>query len=394
MGKEKGQRYPKVLSLLQDLNKLRAALEKTERGELSDGKKTPEARKEIERRQATVIFAEVIGYDQLLKSLDPEDAALVMNRCFGMFEAVVRKYGAQIAQITAGNLMILFGVPSAIENAPQKAARAALELLQSLQAFNHEEHLKVILDLRMGIDSGTVITQGGESEEYGVMGEAVQQASQLKDLAGKGQILLSPGARRYTEDAFAFERLKPVIPKGGKTPIPLFRLISAKEDVSQTRIGAERMIHSAMVGRDKEIDQLEFRVLKVVNGEGGIVNIVGEAGIGKSRLIAELIRKNAMTKTTFLVGRALSIGKNLSFHPIIDILKELGPDQRGRPARRFRPETRDSDPSYLSGRSGRSVPVHRHDDGHEAGREGGGSHPGDRRRSPGNADPEEPPGRL
>ena len=84
----------------------------------------------------------------------------------------------------------------------------------------------------------------------------------------------------------------------------------------------DRQVSSAMVGRDRELNRLELQVMKVVNGEGSVVNIIGEAGIGKSRLMAELRRREVMKKVTLLEGRAISIGRNLSFHPIIDLLKQ------------------------------------------------------------------------
>ena len=110
--------------------------------------------------------------------------------------------------------------------------------------------------------------------------------------------------------------------KGKEEPIFVYKVLSAKEDVYRPRLGSERQIYSRMVGRDSELNRLELQVMKAINGEGSVVNIIGEAGIGKSRLLAELKNREVMKRVTLLEGRAISIGKNLSFHPIIDLLKQ------------------------------------------------------------------------
>jgi tetratricopeptide (TPR) repeat protein len=110
--------------------------------------------------------------------------------------------------------------------------------------------------------------------------------------------------------------------KGKEGPVSVYKVLSEKEDITRPRLGSERMIYSEMVGRDKELDKLELQVMKAINGQGSVVNIIGEAGIGKSRLVAELKRREVMKRVTFWEGRAISIGKNLSFHPIIDLSKQ------------------------------------------------------------------------
>ena len=104
-----------------------------------------------------------------------------------------------------------------------------------------------------------------------------------------------------------------------------YKLLSAKDDVYRPRLGFERQIYSTMVGRDKELNRLELQVMKVINGEGSVINIIGEAGVGKSRLVAELKKRELMKRVTFLEGRAISIGRNLNFHLVIEYLQTMGP---------------------------------------------------------------------
>ena len=100
----------------------------------------------------------------------------------------------------------------------------------------------------------------------------------------------------------------------------MFKVIAPKSSTSRAR--ADRQVFSEMVGRDRELDRIELQVMKVVNGEGSVVNVFGEAGIGKSRLVEELRKREVMKRVMFLECRAVSIGKNLSFHPLIDLMRQ------------------------------------------------------------------------
>jgi tetratricopeptide (TPR) repeat protein len=125
-----------------------------------------------------------------------------------------------------------------------------------------------------------------------------------------------------TQDLFEFKALGQMAVKGKEKPLPVYKLISAKEAIFRPRLGSERMIYSEMIGRNNQLDRLERQVLKAVNGQGSIVSIIGEAGIGKSRLVAELKNREVMKQVAFFEGRAISIGRILSFHPIIDVLRQ------------------------------------------------------------------------
>jgi predicted ATPase len=110
--------------------------------------------------------------------------------------------------------------------------------------------------------------------------------------------------------------------KGKPEAISVYKLLSLRQEAHRPRLGAERPIYSEMVGRDEQLEKLEFQVLKAINGQGSVVNIIGEAGIGKSRLVAELKYRDTAKRVNFLEGRSISIGEHLSFHPIIDLLKQ------------------------------------------------------------------------
>ncbi len=279
--------------------------------------------KETERKQATLVFVKISGYEDLQERFDPEESASIMNSCYDIFASAIEKYGGRKHRIMGNRLSALFGIPVAIENAPIEAVNAAIEMRNELYKLNEAKRLKPSLDIHIGIDSGVVIAGplGPDGKEYSVTGDPVNTASQIMDLTERGKIFVGPMTHRYTRGVFNYQQLKPVSLTGKKELMALFELLSEKEMIHREEFAPDRMIHSEMVGRNQELDRLEYHVLKVINNEGSIVNIIGEAGIGKSRLVGELLDKEAIKKLTCLRGRALSFGENLSYYPIIDILK-------------------------------------------------------------------------
>ena len=288
---------------------------------MSEGKTIPQ---ESERRQATIMFADLSGFTAMSEKMDPEDVTSLMNDCFGMMAAVIERHGGHIDKYMGDCVMALFGVPTAIEEAPHKAINTAIDLRNSLYQFNREKQLERPLDIHIGINSGVVIAGqlgGGQKREFTVIGDVVNLASRLEDASEMGQIYVGETTYNLTRDDFEFKALSPIALKGKEQRVPVFELLSVKEQVHHRHLGESRMINSEMVGRDAELDKLRLHLLRVINGEGSIVNIIGEAGIGKSRLLAEFEQSEDIQKVHYLKGRGLSIGTHLSFHPLIEILK-------------------------------------------------------------------------
>ena len=303
---------------------------------MSEGKTIPQ---ESERRQATIMFADLSGFTAMSEKMDPEDVTSLMNECFSMMAEVIERHGGHIDKYMGDCVMALFGVPTAIEEAPHKAINTAIDLRNNLYQFNKEKHLEKPLDIHIGINSGVVIAGqlgGGQKREFTVIGDTVNLASRLEDASDMGQIFVGETTYNLTRDDFEFKALSPIALKGKEQRVPVFELLSVKEQVHHRRLGESRMIQSEMVGRDAELDKLHLHLLRVINGEGSMVNIIGEAGIGKSRLLAEFEQKEDVSKVHFLQGRGLSIGQNLSFHPLIDLLKgwaDIGEDEHDSVAR-------------------------------------------------------------
>ncbi len=270
------------------------------------------------------MFADIAGFTAMSETMDPEEVTVLMNKCFDMMSTIIENHEGTVDKFIGDCIMASFGVPLAIEDAPQKCINAAIEMRKKLDEFSMMERLVKPLKIHAGINTGIVIAGAVGStrkQEYTVMGDTVNIASGYKDASGKDQIFVGPKTYAFTRDDFDYRELTPIIIKGKQQPVKVYELRSQKEKLHRAELGSERLLFSDMVGRDDEMAQLKDLVRKLHQGQGAIVNIVGEAGIGKSRLVAELKRIPEVENTNFIMGRAISIGQNLSFHPFVDILR-------------------------------------------------------------------------
>jgi len=275
-----------------------------------------------ERKHVTVLFSDLSGYTTMSERLDPEELKEVMGRIFGEIAQVIDKYEGFIEKFVGDAVMALFGVPKAHEDDPVRAIRAAREIHDLIEAMSPklEERIGQPLTMHTGINTGLVVTGEVDLKKgtHGVSGDTINLASRLSTLARPGSILLTKTTYKRVSQYFEFEPLGKIKVKGKEKPLEIYEL---KEKIDRLRLSLGRVIYSELVGRDNELNKLNLQVMKAINGEGSIVNIIGDPGIGKSRLISELKKKDEIKKVTILEGRSLAIGKNLSFHPIIDILK-------------------------------------------------------------------------
>ena len=271
-----------------------------------------------------MMFSDLSGYTAMTERLDPEEVKGIMSFVFEKIVDVIKSYDGFIEKFIGDSVMAVFGVPTAHEDDPVRAIRAAMEMHAAVDRLSpqFEEKIGRSLSLHTGINTGLVVT--GEVDiakgTHGLTGDAINLASRLEGLAGTGEIVVGQGTFQLASRHFSFKPMVPTKLKGKSKPVPAFKVISSKIPGSLVR--ADREVSSAMVGRDQEIDRLVSQVRKVINGQGSVVNVIGEAGIGKSRLIAELKKQDPINQVMLLEGRAISIGKNLSFHPIIDLLKQ------------------------------------------------------------------------
>jgi class 3 adenylate cyclase/tetratricopeptide (TPR) repeat protein len=278
---------------------------------------------ESERRQATVLFADISGFTAMSEKLDPEELTVAINRCFATLAEAVSAHGGHVDKYIGDCVMALFGVPHALEKAPTHAINAAIEMKNRLAALNAEAGLPAPLDLHIGINTGLVIAGqvgGNVKQEFTVMGDTVNLASRLKDAAPTGSIWVGPDTHRYTRDEFEFRQLEPLALKGKAKPVDAYELLSVKEQLHKPK--PKTAEHAAeLVGRDAELGLVRARIAGLARGGGGIINVIGEAGLGKSRLLAEACASDEAGGVLVLEGRSLSMGEGLSFHPFIDLFR-------------------------------------------------------------------------
>ena len=293
--------------------------------ELTGLKRTRRVKRQSERRHATVVFADLIGVQALSLLLDDEALSRVMRDCFARLGEAVEAYGGVVDKFLGEGLMALFGVPNAIEHAPQQAINAAIEMRRLVAVLNTEQQLPMALDVHIGVNTGLVIAGdigGRVKRDFTVMGDTVNVAARLKEAAARGAIYVGPETYRSTREEFEYQALEPLRLKGKGQPLPAFEVASQTTQVHRaTATRTERMVFSAMVGRDAELARFSSALDRVVSGKGGIVSLVGEAGLGKSRLLAESLSLAEKTPVRVLLGRSLSIGRGQSFHPFVDLLR-------------------------------------------------------------------------
>ncbi|GAB4444430.1 MAG: hypothetical protein Kow0031_26890 [Anaerolineae bacterium] len=290
-----------------------------------------------ERKQVTVMFADISGFTAMSEKLDPEEVRSMINACFERLGKAIDRYGGHIDKFIGDEIMALFGAPLAHENDPERALRAALDMMAELEAFNqeHAAQLPKPLALHFGINSGLVIAGGigtRQRQDYSVMGDTVNLAARLEDLSESGEILVGENTYRLAAALFEFEPLPPVNLKGKAQPVRVFRLLKARA-VAAGQVRGIEGLHSPLVGRASEMALLTGIMQRFLEGHGSVVSVVGEAGLGKSRLVAELQSscEQATEHAVWASGRALSHADNASYLVARDTLRHLLAFEAGMP---------------------------------------------------------------
>lgn len=280
-----------------------------------------------ERKQVTVMFADISGFTAMSEKLDPEEVRSMINGCFERLGAVIDQYGGHIDKFIGDEIMALFGAPVAHENDPERALRAALDMMAALETFNaeHADMIPKPLKLHFGINSGLVIAGGigtHQRQDYSVMGDTVNLAARLEDLSEAGEILVGEDTYRLTAPLFQFETRPPVRVKGKEKPVQVYRVERAKVGASQMR-GIEGL-YSPMVGRQGEFTRAKALLDHFETGQGGVLSIIGDAGLGKSRLTQELEEYYGdMSQIHWAEGHALSYGESASYLVARAVLRHL-----------------------------------------------------------------------
>ena len=268
------------------------------------------------RKTVTIIFSDVIGSTHLGERLDPESLRRVMSRYFAEMRAVLERHGGTVEKFIGDAVMAVFGIPTLHEDDALRTVRAAVEMIERLEALNRElEHnWGVSLAVRTGINSGEVVAGGDDL----VTGDAVNVAARLEQVAPPGQILLGEATVQLVRHAVRVERLDPLSLKGKKDRFRAFRLIDVVPDAPTI----VRRLDSPMVDRDVELALLQRSFLSCIDDRGcRLFTIAGSAGVGKSRLVREFVSWVG-GRASRLHGRCLPYGEGITYRPIAQVVKQ------------------------------------------------------------------------
>jgi class 3 adenylate cyclase len=283
-----------------------------------------------ERKPVTALFADVVGSTALAEQMDPEDWTAMINEAFDLMSRAVFRYEGTIAQLQGDAMLAFFGAPIAHEDDPERAILAALDMVAATEEFAAE--LKAVrgidFRIRAGINSGPVMVGNVGSDlryEYTALGDAVNVAARMQTAAQPGTIVITEMTRHLTGDTFDLDDLGEIVVKGKAEPIHAYRVVGRKAAPARRR-GLESVgLDSPMVGRDDQLKRLASLLDVIAAGRGRAAFIVGEPGIGKSRLLAEL--KHAAlappSTTRWFEGRCVSYGRNLPYHLLMDLLRSI-----------------------------------------------------------------------
>ena len=287
-----------------------------------------------ERKVVTALFLDVVGSTALGERMDPEDWTQIMNRAFELLSPIIEnRYEGTIARLLGDALLAFFGAPVAHEDDPIRAVRASLDLLDAVRSYAVEVKSKynIPFEVRIGLNTGPVVVGDVGSDlkfEYTAMGDAVNLAARMQSAARPMTVLISDHTYRFVAPVFDCTDLGEIEVKGKREPVRVYEVQGLKAQPGRVRGLAG--LESPMVGRDGELATLLQLSAAVHAGLGRAAVVVGEPGLGKSRLIAEW-RAASQAQAgpspdgaeLWVDGRCLSYGHVLPYHLLIDLLRSL-----------------------------------------------------------------------
>jgi class 3 adenylate cyclase/predicted ATPase len=278
---------------------------------------------EGERRVVTILFSDVKGSTSLAENLDPEEVLEVMNGAFNVLIEPITRYEGTLARLMGDAILAFFGAPIAHEDDPYRACRAALDILEGARKYSRKLELEKGIKgfgVRVGINTGLVVVAEVGTDlrvEYTAMGDAVNIAARMESAAEPGTILITEATSKLVQKDFELSLVGPIKVKGKSDPINTYRVRDIKRDGF---IPENQKHYSPLIGREKELIKIQESINQLNEGVGKIISIIGDGGIGKSRLVAEL-RQKKPHGIKWAEGRALTYSLNNSYHMFRCIFK-------------------------------------------------------------------------
>ncbi|HEX6586708.1 MAG TPA: adenylate/guanylate cyclase domain-containing protein [Solirubrobacterales bacterium] len=296
---------------------------------LTDAGAGPEPRPEIaaeappeERRQATVLFADLSGYTAAAERMDPEAVKALVDRTLRRLGEEIERFGGTIDKFIGDNVMGVFGAPIAHEDDPERAVRAGLAMQEAMEGANRQGQARhgVSFSLRVGINSGEVMA-GAVGDRYTVMGDVVNVAARLQAAARPETVTVGESTYRATREVISYERLEPLQLKGKEEPVPAWEATRA---LTEPRRGISRA-RTPLIGREEEASLLLSLVERIGHeGRPHLVTVIGQAGVGKSRLLRELVSTliDSDDPPTIRSGQCPPYGSGIAYWALAEVLNQ------------------------------------------------------------------------
>ncbi|MEM5316507.1 adenylate/guanylate cyclase domain-containing protein [Paraburkholderia sp. JHI869] len=279
-----------------------------------------------ERKTITILFADMAGSTALIRDLDPEDAQRLIDPVIALMMEAVHHYEGYVAKSLGDGILALFGAPLAHEDHAQRAVYAALRMQEAMHHHSDRVRLEfgIALQIRVGIHTGDVVMRSIRKDDlhtdYDPVGHTVHIASRMESTATPATTLVSESTHKLTEGYFVFKALGTTRVKGMEEPVPVYEVVGPGPLRTRLQVAAHRGL-ARFVGRSSELDELGSAWGRARAGHGHIVAVVGEAGVGKSRLFLEFKARAQSGSALVLETFSVSHGKAFAYLPLIELLK-------------------------------------------------------------------------
>jgi ABC-type transport system substrate-binding protein/class 3 adenylate cyclase len=285
-----------------------------------------------ERKAVSALDADIVGSTALAERLDPEEAKLVLGEAVARMVEAVEAFGGTVKDLAGDGILALFGAPAAHEDDAERAVRAGLRIVDDMKAYGAEVAAAWDIEsfsVRVGVNTGTVVlgpVGSGSRIEYGAVGDPINTAARLQSAAQPGGVLVGDTTHRLVEPLFEWGEPQALAVKGKAEEVIAYPAMGVGSALGKTR-GSVARADGPIVGRERELGMARELLDGVLEGTGGILFVTGEAGIGKSRLVAELHQTltesgSPDAEPLWLEGRCVSYGESLPYWPFRDILRE------------------------------------------------------------------------
>lgn len=273
-----------------------------------------------ERRPITVLFADIAGSTAIAERMDPEDWTVLVGKALAEMSHTVERFGGTVARLMGDGVLAFFGAPTAHEDDPERAVRCGLELVQAIERLGSE------LQVRVGVNTGPVVVGvvgSDTAHEYTAMGDAVNIAARMQAAARPASVLVTASTFRFVAPLVDAVDVGLLELKGKTDAVHAYEVTALKRGAARTRGLAG--LHSPLIGRDAEIARLQQAFDVARAGQGRVACIVGEPGMGKTRLLAELRAHVERIDQTarWIDGRCVSYGETLPYHLLLDLVRSL-----------------------------------------------------------------------